>query len=40
MNTPLASVPFIGGVTRPVFLEDRPVYGVWVYIDEPDSTCK
>ena len=47
MNTPLAPIPFIDGVTRPVYvvedgrqyvLDDkvRPIYGVWVYIDEPE----
>ena len=43
MNTPVASVPFIDGISRPAFLdaggrqyildeEGQPVYGVWVYI--------
>jgi hypothetical protein len=51
MNTPLASILFIGGVTRPVFLdvdgrqyvlddEGWPVYGVWVYVDEPEIVTR
>jgi len=43
MNTPLASVSFIDGVTRTVFLDvdgrqyvldndGNPVYGSWIYI--------
>lgn len=43
---PIASIPLMGGVTRPVYLDadgrqyvlddnSRPVHGVWVYIDEP-----
>ena len=43
---PLASVSFLDGITRPVFLDldgrqfvldndGQPVYGFWVYIDEP-----
>ena len=51
MTTTLASVLFIDGVTRPVFLdvdgrqfvlddEGRPVYGVWVYVDEPEIVTR
>jgi hypothetical protein len=51
MNTPLASIPVMDGATRPVFLdvdgrqyvlddEGRPVYGVWVDIDEPEIVVK
>ena len=42
----LSSIPFLDVTSRPVFLdadgrqyvlddEGRPIYGVWVYIDEP-----
>ena len=46
MSTPLASIPFIDGIPRPVFLdadgrrqyildeEGQPVYGEWVYVSE------
>ena len=44
---PIASIPFTDGIPRPVFRdaggrqyildeEGQPVYGVWVYIDEPE----
>jgi len=50
MNTPVASVPFIDGVTRPFYLDadgrqyvldndGNPVYGSWIYIDEPITTA-
>jgi hypothetical protein len=46
MNTPLASIPFIDGIVRPVFLDvdgrqyvldndGNAVYGSWIYVDEP-----
>jgi hypothetical protein len=44
---PIASIPFTDGIARPAFRdaggrqyildeEGQPVYGVWVYIDEPE----
>jgi hypothetical protein len=44
---PIGSIPFTDGIARPTFLdagdrqyilddEGQPVYGVWVYIDEPE----
>jgi hypothetical protein len=42
---PIGSIPFTDGIVRPVFLdaggyilddEGQLVYGVWVYIDEPE----
>ena len=44
---PIGSIPFTDGIARPAFLdaggrqyildeEGQPVYGVWVYIDEPE----
>ncbi len=44
---PIGSIPFVDGGTRPVYLDadgrqivldddGQPVYGVWVYVDEPD----
>jgi hypothetical protein len=43
---PFASIPFVDGITREVYLDadgrqyvldadGQPVYGIWVYIDEP-----
>ena len=45
-DSPFASIPFADGVVRPVFLDadgrqyvlddnGQPIYGVWIYIDEP-----
>jgi hypothetical protein len=49
MNTPqIGVVPFVDGITRPVFLDEdgrqyvldeddgQPIYGVWLLIDEPE----
>ena len=44
---PIELIPFVDGVSRPVFLDEdgrqyvidndgNRVYGVWIYIDEPD----
>jgi hypothetical protein len=46
-SPPIAFIPFLDGITREIFLDadDRqfvldddgqPVYGRWVYIDEPE----
>jgi hypothetical protein len=46
-ENPIGSIPFADGIARPAFLdagdrqylldeEGQPVYGVWVYIDEPE----
>jgi hypothetical protein len=45
-DSPIASIPFTNGVVRLVFLDDgrqhlldnngKPIYGVWIYIDEPE----
>jgi hypothetical protein len=48
---PVGSVPFIDGVFRPVFLDldarqcvldddGQPIYGVWVYIEEPEIVIR
>ena len=44
---PIGSIAFIDSITRPVYLDadgqqyvidddGEPVYGSWIYIDEPD----
>ena len=44
---PIASIPFLDGTTRPVYLDadgreyvlnddGQPVYGEWIYLDEPE----
>ena len=44
---PIGSIPFTDGIVRPAFLdaggrqyvldeEGQPMYGMWVFIDEPE----
>jgi hypothetical protein len=46
-RNPITSIPFLDGITREVFLDadgrqyvhdndGQPVYGTWIYIDEPE----
>jgi hypothetical protein len=47
----ISSIPFVDGVTRPVYLDadgrqfvldvdGTPIYGVWVLIDEPEFVIR
>jgi hypothetical protein len=48
---PIGSIPFVDGVSRPVYLDadgrqcvldddGKPIYGVWIYIDEPEIVTR
>jgi len=48
-STPIAYVRFVDGVARAVYLDEnggqfvldddgQPIFGVWIYIDEPEGS--
>ena len=51
ITNPINSIPFIDGITRLVYLDaderqyllddkGQPVYGVWIYVDEPEIVTR